>query len=67
MNDYSTINKLNTAIAVINDARGSLTSLLYGDPEAGYKPSKEDSKSSIRRRLVVARQLLNEVNRELRG
>lgn len=69
------ITKLNTAIAVLNDARYSMARYqneLDGltpphKPRAGYDVNKEDSKESIMRRLVVVRGMLNEINRELRG
>lgn len=70
------ITKLNTAIAVLNDAKHSLAKqwnsdtiqmFLDSDEAAEYKLSKEDSKESVIRRLVVVRGMLNEINRELKG
>jgi hypothetical protein len=39
----------------------------YKESVGEYKLSKEDSKESIIRRLVVVRGMLNEINRELKG
>ena len=70
------ITKLNTAIAVLNDAKqslakqrnnGAIQKFVDFDMAAEYKLSKEDSKESIIRRLVVVRGMLNEINRELKG
>ena len=67
------ITKLNTAIAVLNDAKKSLARrnnaavIRHFCGEEQGKTAKEDSKESIMRRLVVVRGMLNEINRELRG
>ena len=69
------ITKLNTAIAVLGDAKKSLEKQRNMSVVGKYTPDqlreywlpKEDSKESIMRRLVVVRGMLNEINRELRG
>lgn len=76
MKMFEMINKLNTAIALIGDARRSLENrrnyeaiahFVNEEQLEEYKLSKEDSKESIIRRLVVVRGMLNEINRELKG
>lgn len=67
--------KLNTAIAVLGDAKKSLEKHRNMSVVGKYTPEqlkeywlpKEDSKESIMRRLVVVRGMLNEINRELKS
>lgn len=66
------VTKINTAIAVLLDAKESLSRyeterFLDGGlrPKCGVNCAKEDTPEAIKRRLVVVRGLLNQINQEL--
>lgn len=63
------ITKINTALAVLLDAKESMTRYetereLDGGllPRVGFNCAKEDTPEAIKRRLVVVRGLLNQIN-----